>query len=227
MLEPRLCTTINLGTGDPLKRESSSPGKNSPFGNAIYAFDKGRHPAARRRHLGSTQATAGRSIAPPTASYYDQALVGIFEQNSFTNPPYVNHGERPEPEALESGAAARPRAPRPCSPSSATATTSRRGRVRRNGTSACNSSSYARGRASDVSYVGAHGDHLIRPDRHQLSEFRPTCCGWAASTWRAPSRVYGAITLRTTTARSNYWGILSSFRHNGGAGRIAVAELQP
>ena len=22
--------------------------------------------------------------------YYDQALVGIFEQNSFTNPPFVN-----------------------------------------------------------------------------------------------------------------------------------------
>ena len=28
---------------------------------------------------------------------------------------------------------------------------------------------------------------------------------------------YGAITLRSTTARSNYWGLLSSFRHDGGA----------
>src|SRR5262249_3868829 len=28
---------------------------------------------------------------------------------------------------------------------------------------------------------------------------------------------YGSITLRTTTARSNYWGVLTSFRHDGGA----------
>src|SRR5204863_2871103 len=28
---------------------------------------------------------------------------------------------------------------------------------------------------------------------------------------------YGAITLRTTNARSNYWGVLASFRHDGGA----------
>ena len=32
-----------------------------------------------------------------------------------------------------------------------------------------------------------------------------------------PYQGYGAITQRETTARSNYWGILSSFRHNGGA----------
>jgi hypothetical protein len=32
-----------------------------------------------------------------------------------------------------------------------------------------------------------------------------------------PYQGYGSITLRETTARSNYWGLLSSFRHDAGA----------
>ena len=44
--------------------------------------------------------------------YYDQPLVGIFEQNAFTNPPYVNTVTVQNASALESvgrhRAAARP-----------------------------------------------------------------------------------------------------------------------
>ena len=68
----------------------------------------------------------------------------------------------------------------------------------------------------DVSYVGAHGDHLIRPI--DINYPNPADVLRLGSVNLArPYQGYGAITLRTTTARSNYWGILSSFRHNGGA----------
>ena len=74
---------------------------------------------------------------------------------------------------------------------------------------------YARG-ALDVSYVGAHGDHLIRPIDVNYPQPADVLRLGSVNLAR-PYQGYGAITLRTTTARSNYWGILSSFRHNGGA----------
>jgi len=82
------CTLITPGTGDPLNGIIVA-GRNSPFGNGIYAFDKGDI----QPRIGVTWnpgPTAGRIFRGSYGVYYDQALVGIFEQNSFTNPPYVN-----------------------------------------------------------------------------------------------------------------------------------------
>ena len=74
---------------------------------------------------------------------------------------------------------------------------------------------YARG-AIDVSYVGTHGDHLIRPiDVNYPAPADVLRLG--SVNLARPYLGYGTITLRTTTARSNYWGILSSFRHDAGA----------
>ena len=82
------CTLITVGTGDPLNGIIVA-GKNSPFGDAIYAFDKGNI----QPRIGVTwdPKSSGRTIYRSSYGiYYDQALVGIFEQNSFTNPPFVN-----------------------------------------------------------------------------------------------------------------------------------------
>jgi hypothetical protein len=74
---------------------------------------------------------------------------------------------------------------------------------------------YARG-VVDVSYVGAHGDHLIRPIDINYPQPADVLRLGSVNLAR-PYQGYGSITLRETTARSNYWGLLSSFHHNGGA----------
>ena len=82
------CTLINVGTGDPLNGIIVA-GKTSPFGDSIYSFDKGDI----QPRIGVTfdPKSEGRTIYRGSYGiYYDQALVGIFEQNSFTNPPFVN-----------------------------------------------------------------------------------------------------------------------------------------
>jgi hypothetical protein len=80
---------------------------------------------------------------------------------------------------------------------------------------------YARG-ALDVSYVGAHGDRLIRPIDVNYPQPADVLRLGSVNLAR-PYVGYGAITLRTTTARSNYWGILTSFRHDSGAaGSLAL-----
>jgi len=85
------CTAITLGTGDPLNGIIVA-GRNSPYGRAVYAFDK----TNIQPRIGVTwdpNATGKTFYRASYGVYYDQALVGIFEQNSFTNPPYVTNAE--------------------------------------------------------------------------------------------------------------------------------------
>ena len=152
------CTLITLGTGDPLNGIIVA-GKNSPFGDAIYAFDKGDI----QPRIGVTwdPASNGRTIYRSSYGvYYDQALVGIFEQNSFTNPPFVNTVSILNPRLSNPG-------------SGTTSTTTGVLTLIGNGDDfktprtqqwnvGVQQQLYARG-AIDVSYVGTHGDHLIRP----------------------------------------------------------------
>src|SRR5206468_10976125 len=71
---------------------------------------------------------------------------------------------------------------------------------------------YARG-ALDVGYVGGHGDHLIRPI--DVNYPQPADVLRLGSVNLAPPYLgYGAITLPTTNARSNYWVGLASLRHD-------------
>ena len=205
------CTLITPGTGDPLNGIIVA-GKNSPFGNAIYAFDKGDI----QPRIGVTwdPKSEGRTIYRSSYGvYYDQALVGIFEQNSFTNPPFVNTVSILNPRLSNPGGGT-------------TSTTSGVLALIGNGDDfktprtqqwnvGVQQQLYARG-AIDVSYVGAHGDHLIRPIDINYPQPADVLRLGSVNLAR-PYQGYGAITLRTTTARSNYWGILSSFRHNGGA----------
>ena len=145
--------------------------------------------------------------------YYDQALVGIFEQNSFTNPPFVNTVSILNPKLSNPGSGTTP-------PTTGVLALIGNGDDfktprTQEWNAGVQQQLYARG-ALDVSYVGAHGDHLIRPI--DINYPNPADVLRLGSVNLArPYQGYGAITLRKTTARSNYWGILSSFRHNGGA----------
>jgi hypothetical protein len=79
---------------------------------------------------------------------------------------------------------------------------------------------YTRG-SIDVSYVGSHGDRLIRPIDINYPQPQDVLRLGSVNLAR-PYQGYGSITLRETTARSNYWGLLTSFRHDAGASGLLV-----
>jgi hypothetical protein len=205
------CSLVTVGTGDPLNGIVVA-GRNSPYGDAIYKFDKGDV----QPRFGMTWDPAGDGKMIYRTSYgvyYDQALVGIFEQNAFTNPPYVNTINLLNARLSNPGAGTSP-------------TTTGVVNLIGNGddfktprTQQWNvglvRQLYARG-VVDVSYVGSHGDHLIRPI--DINYPNPADVLRLGSVNLArPYQGYGSITLRETTARSNYWGILTSFKHDAGA----------
>jgi hypothetical protein len=205
------CSLLQLGTGDPLNGIVVA-GRNSPYGNAIYAFDKGD--IQPRVGLTWDPKSDGRTIYRTSYGvYYDQALVGIFEQNSFTNPPFVNTVNILNPSLSNPGAGS-------------TATTGGVVNLIGNGDDfktprtqewnvGVQHQLYSRG-VVDVSYVGSHGDHLIRPI--DINYPNPADVLRLGSVNLArPFQGYGSITLRETTARSNYWGVLTSFKHDAGA----------
>jgi hypothetical protein len=210
------CSLIQLGTGDPLNGIIVA-GQNSPFGNGVYAFDK----TNIQPRIGVTYdpRTTGRMIVRSSYGiYYDQPLVGIFEQNAFTNPPFVNTVSILNARLSNPGAGT-------------TATTGGVPALIGNGDDfrtprmqqwnvGMQHQLYERG-AIDISYVGSHGDHLIRPIDINYPQPQDVLRLGSVNLAR-PYLGYGAITLRETTARSNYWGILTSFRHDAGASGLMV-----
>ena len=80
------CTALVRGTGTEFNGNRHR-GFTSRFGDAIYPSDKIQFQPARRARMapfkeGKTVLRAGYGL------YYDQPLVGIFEQNAFVNPPF-------------------------------------------------------------------------------------------------------------------------------------------
>ena len=78
-------TLVNYAVGDPLVGLIVA-GKNSPMDAASTRSRRTASAAHRLRWI--PPATATRSSAA-FGIYYDQPLVGIFEQNTFTSPPFV------------------------------------------------------------------------------------------------------------------------------------------
>jgi hypothetical protein len=205
------CTLLNAGTGDPLNGIIVA-GQNSPFGDGIYEFDKSDF----QPRIGVTwdPMSDGRSIIRTSYGvYYDQPLVGIFEQNAFTNPPFVSTINLLNARLSNPG-------------SGSTAATTGVLNLIGSGDDfktprtqqwnlGLTRQLYARG-ALDVSYVGSHGDHLIRPIDINYPQPADVLRLGSVNLAR-PYLGYGTINLRETTARSNYWGVLTSFRHDGGA----------
>ncbi len=217
---PQVTSTgaVVTGTGDDLNGIIIA-GRNSPGGRALYKTDWGNlqprlgftwNPGGR----GNTQLRGGFGI------YYDQALVGIFEQNAFTNPPFVNNVTVNNASLANpaSGTAPGTRGVRNLIASSSSFETPRTmqwnvGFSRR---------LYSRG-AVDIGYVGARGDNLIRPvDINQPQPADVVARGTA--NLARPYLGYGSINMRETTARSRYHGLLVNLRHEGGrAGLINIA----
>jgi hypothetical protein len=198
---------IDLTTGS-LTNGIIIAGRNSPYGDAIYKYDKGN----LQPRLGMTYDLRGDSrtlLRSAYGIYYDQPLVGIFEQNAFTNPPFVNTVSIQNARLSNPGAGT-------------TATTAGVRALIATGEDfetprmqqwnvGLQHQLYANG-VIDVSYVGSRGDDLIRPIDINYPQPADVVRLGSANLAR-PYQGYGSITMRETTAKSRYHGLLTSFRH--------------
>jgi hypothetical protein len=152
--------------------------------------------------------------------YYDQPLVGIFEQNAFVNPPFANTVSLLNPTLSNPRAGVAPGTVglRSLIASSVPFETPRMQQwnigVQRQ--------LYRRG-FIDVSYVGSRGDDLIQPVDINQAQPQDVVAANGNINLVRPFLGYTGITMRQTTARSRYWGFLTQFRHEAGrAGSVTV-----
>lgn len=156
--------------------------------------------------------------------YYDQPLVGIFEQNSFTMPPVVNNV------TFSNVTLANPANGQTATTTGvrtiiATATDFENPRTTQ--WNAGVTQRFGRWVTAEASYVGSRGDNLIRPTDinyphpARVVALQATTAG-AVNPVR-PYQSYGAITMRETTARSRYHGLLTSAKiETGRSGNITL-----
>ena len=212
-------TAIDVTTGDLLNGIVVA-GSTSPHGRSIYDLDKNNF-GPRLGLTWDPQGDGQTLLRAGFGIYYDQALVGIFEQNAFTNPPLTANVNVLNARLSNPGAGT-------------TATT--RGVVNLIATSdpfvtpritqwnvGAQRQLYRRG-VIDVSYVGSRGDNLVQPvDVNQAQPADVVALAGAVNAAR-PFPGYGVINIRQTTARSRYHGLLVNFRHDGGrAGLLNVS----
>src|SRR5207247_10380172 len=74
---------------------------------------------------------------------------------------------------------------------------------------------YRRG-VIDVSYVGSRGDNLIQPIDINQPQPADVVAQSGSINLARPYKGYTGITMRQTTSRQRYNGLLMSFRHEGG-----------
>jgi outer membrane receptor protein involved in Fe transport len=205
-------------------------GQNSPFGRRVQQSDTNDW-GPRIGFAWDPWNNAKTVLRGGYGVYYDQALVGIVEQNSFTTPPFNNSNS-------PTGTVAVPilfGSPTPASP----ATRGNLGTV--NATTApfvtpiiqqwalTWQQEVFRNALIEIGYAGSAGNHLIRPvdlnaptpqeiiaasvgvagcDTALNSANNPANCINRAR----PFRGFGSIIDRQTSATSRYHGLLTSFR---------------
>ena len=203
------CTALVPNTGDPLNGLIVG-GFSSPYGRAIYPTEKTNiQPRAGvswdPRRDGKSIVRAGYGL------YYDQPLVGIFEQNAFSNPPYVQTVNLLNPSLSNPSAGTTPGTTglRSLFATSVPFKTPRT----QQWNVGYQRMLYRRG-SIDVGYVGAHGDRLIQ--QVDLNQPDPVVALANGLNISRPYLGYASITMRQTTAYNNYKGLLTQFRHEGG-----------
>jgi hypothetical protein len=191
-------------------------GVNSPFGDGIYEFKKNNW-QPRAGFAYDLSADGDTVLRSAFGVYYDQPLVGIFEQNAFTMPPIVNNvtftgvtlanpasGQTPTTTGVRTIQATATDFENPRTIQWNVGVTQR----------------FASWLIAEASYVGSRGDNLIRPtdinypDPARVVALNATVAG-AVNPVR-PFQSYGVITMRETTARSRYSGLLTSAKIEAG-----------
>jgi hypothetical protein len=207
------------GTGDVLNGIVVA-GQNSPYGTAIYPTDKNNiQPRA-----GFSWDLAGKGVTVIRGGYgiyYDQPLVGIFEQNAFVNPPLVTNPQVLNPKLSNPGSGTSP-ATRPIvaliassDPFVTPRTMQWNFGVQRK--------LYSRG-VLDIGYVGSRGDNLIQPVDINAPLPKDVVATNGVINTARPYAGYAGINFRQTTAKARYNGLLVGFRHDAGRnGLVSVA----
>jgi hypothetical protein len=198
-------------------------GVNSPYGDGIYEYKKN----SIQPRLGIAWDLSGEGATVLRSAfgiYYDQPLVGIFEQNSFLTPPIVNNVTFTNP-MLSNPASGQTPNTTGVRTIQATATDFENPRTMQWNFGVTRR--IASWWTSEVSYVGSRGDNLIRPT--DINYPQPaavvalqTTVPTAVNPVR-PYRSYGAITMRETTARARYHGLLTATKLEGG--RFGTATI--
>ncbi len=220
------CTALVRGTGNELNGIAVA-GANSPFGRAISPSDKNNFsprlgfawsPDFQSGFLRSLFGETGKTvIRGGYGFYYDQVLVGIFEQNAFVNPPFNNR-------ATFTGAGVSLASPGggtlgavPIRSLIASAEDFKTPEVQQ-WSLGVQRELFRRG-VLDVSYVGTKGDHLIRQLNLNLPDPADALrVGSGNRNTVRPFLGYGTINYRETSAISRYHGMLSSFTYRFGGG---------
>lgn len=215
------CATLIRGTGNELNGIAIA-GSTSRFGRAISPSDKNNF--SPRVGFSWDPFKSGRTvIRAGYGLYYDQVLVGIFEQNAFVNPPFNNR-------ATFSGAGVTFSSPTggalgdlpvrdliASSPDFETPMIQQwsfgiQREIRRN-------------LVGEISYVGTKGDHLIRPiDLNYPSPADVNRVGLGNANTVRPFLGYRRIQWRETTAKSRYHGMLSSLSYRFATGVSLTAS---
>jgi outer membrane receptor protein involved in Fe transport len=224
------CSTFVTNTFD-ITNGFAYAGTNSPFGRRVQQVDKNDW-APRIGFAWNPRNSAKTVIRGGYGIYYDQALIGIVEQNSFTTPPFNNS-------VTLTGTAA---SPIPFGNPGTPVTAATRGPL--GGVNATTSpwvtpviqqwaltwqQEVGRSALFEIGYAGSAGNHLIRPidinaptpaeivaagrgiatcDQALVATNNPANCINLAR----PYRGFAAITDRQTSATSRYHGMLTSFR---------------
>jgi hypothetical protein len=199
-------------------------GLNSPYGDAIYEFKKdGVQP-----RIGVSWDPQSNGITVVRAAYgiyYDQPLVGIFEQNSFTAPGIVATAAFNNPQLTNPAAGVTPTTAA-LRTLQATATDFDNPRMMQWNVGVTRQLWPLA--VLEVGYVGSRGDNLIRPidinfpQPADVVALQSSVAG--AINPARPFRSYTTITMRETTAKSRYHGVLTSFKYDGGR-RNGVAAV--
>lgn len=219
------CTAFSLALTDPLNGIGIA-GKTSRFGRRINPSDKNNFsPRLGLAWSPTYEHGLGRFLfGEPNKSvvragygfYYDQALIGIFEQAAFTSPPF---SQLPTFSSTPTSVItfSNPNAGTPPGTLAARALIAVANNFKSPETQQWSlgvQREIFRNAVLDVAYVGTKGDFLIR--RRNINFQQPADIvrvGLANAGTLRPYLGYGAITYIETSARSRYHGLLSSFNY--------------
>lgn len=220
------CTALVRGTGNELNGIVVAGG-NSPFGRAISPSDKNNFsprvglawsPNIESGFLRTLLGESGKTvIRAGYGFYYDQVLVGIFEQNAFVNPPFNSRATFTGTGVSLASPGGGTLGALPIRGLIASAEDFKTPEVQQ-WSLGIQRELFRRG-VVDISYVGTKGDHLIRQLNLNLPDPADTLrVGTGNRNTVRPFLGYGAINYRETSAISRYHGLLSSFTYRFGDG---------
>jgi carboxypeptidase family protein/TonB-dependent receptor-like protein len=215
------CTALIRGTGNELNGIAIA-GSTSRFGDSIYPSDKNNF--SPRVGLAWDPFMKGKTIVRAGYGlYYDQPLVGIFEQNAFVNPPFNNRSTFTGAGVSFSSPSGGALGTLPVRALIASASDFETPMIQQWSLGAQHE--VFRNAVVELSYVGTKGDHLIRPlDINFPQPVDTARVGLANANSVRPFRGYARITWRETSGKSRYHGLLSSFIYRFTTGASLTAS---